>query len=106
MSDVVFSGAHAFRLWPFLLAALVVACGAGSRNGGESGSVTTTGSVPVTAVVPQGAPRVEGWLTDWTKSSIDLSELIRGIDSSDPRDVIAPLDEPKFETVAGASSWL
>jgi hypothetical protein len=49
---------------------------------------------------------VIGWATDWTKSSIDLRELIVGIPYPDPRDAIVPLDAPTFETVEEASQWL
>ncbi len=59
-----------------------------------------------TARAPAGAPSVKGWNTDWTKSTIALSELIRGIDAPDPREVIPALDNPKFESVAQASGWL
>lgn len=51
-------------------------------------------------------PDVEGWLTDWSKSTIDSAELVRGIGSADPRDQIPPIDEPEFETVQAASEWL
>jgi hypothetical protein len=55
---------------------------------------------------PAGAPDVEGWKTDWSKTTIDLSELIRGLTAADPRDGIPPIDNPKYETVAQASEWL
>ena len=47
-----------------------------------------------------------GWRTDWTKRTIELDELLVGIFTSDPRDVIRPLDGPAYETVEEASAWL
>lgn len=89
------------------LALIGAACG-----GGDSGAPVATGtpaSGQGTAPTPgteEELPPVEGWKTDWAKRSIALSELIRGLGASDPRDVIPPLDEPKFETVVEASQWL
>jgi hypothetical protein len=54
----------------------------------------------------QNRPPVSGWNTDWTRSSIDLRELIVGIPYADPRDAIAPLDIAFFESVDAASQWL
>ncbi|MCH7618017.1 MAG: hypothetical protein IIB18_09190, partial [Chloroflexi bacterium] len=54
---------------------------------------------------PENVPNVQGWNTDWSKSTIDLSELRRGLAASDPRDVISPIDEPKLEKVAEVD-WL
>lgn len=65
-------------------------------------SGSATASVSATPRIPD----VEGWLTDWSKLTIDTSELIRGIGGSDPRDQIPPIDEPKYETVEDASDWL
>lgn len=47
------------------------------------------------------------WDTDWSRRSFaDWSELIRGLQQNDPRDVIPPIDSPVFETVDAASQWL
>jgi hypothetical protein len=46
------------------------------------------------------------WPTDWTRSSIDLSELILGTGASEPRDVIPPIGEPNYETADTAAEWL
>ena len=48
----------------------------------------------------------EAWPTDWAMSSIDLGELLLGIQMMDPRDAIPPIDHPVFEPVAAASGWL
>ena len=45
------------------------------------------------------------WETDFTKAVIDLNELLVGIPTSDPRDMIRPIDEPIFETAA-ESTWI
>jgi hypothetical protein len=87
---------------------LAAAC-SGDYSGAERSDAPTTtagdGETPL-AEPPEDAPDVEGWKTDWSKSTIDLSELTRGIGSSDPRDAIPPLDDPAFESVADASQWL
>lgn len=86
---------------------LVAACGGGYGGPARSpGAATTERPTPAPEAEVEDIPPVVGWNTDWAKRSIDLSELIRGLGASDPRDVIPPLDEPKFETVAGASQWL
>ncbi len=46
------------------------------------------------------------WPTDWSKSSINIGELLLGIQVIDPRDVIPPIDDPLFESIAAASEWL
>jgi hypothetical protein len=45
------------------------------------------------------------WGTDWSKSTVDLNELLVGIQANDPRDLIPPIDDPVFESVA-ATDWL
>jgi hypothetical protein len=70
--------------------------------GDGAGSAVTVTPTPQVANIPE----VTGWNTDWSKSSIDLSELSRGIFASDPRDIIKPIDNPEFETVDEASGWL
>ncbi len=46
------------------------------------------------------------WPTDWRMSSINIGELLLGIQVIDPRDVIPPIDDPVFESIAAASEWL
>jgi hypothetical protein len=87
-----------------LLSALVSACLGGSADSDAPGAGDPV--IDRSSEVPADAPNVEGWNTDWSKRTIELSELIRGINLSDPRDVIPPLDDPKYETVAQASEWL
>lgn len=81
------------------MAILILACAGGAdRTSGPDGGRAATGT-PGATEEPEDIPSVVGWNTDWSKRSIALSELILGIGASDPRDVIPPLDEPKFETV-------
>ncbi|HEY5640217.1 MAG TPA: DUF3179 domain-containing protein [Dehalococcoidia bacterium] len=97
--------ANARRLGFCLLAVgfLAAACGTGSA--GDSPDIPSSGESPA-GQSPQNIPNVQGWNTDWSKATIDLSELRRGLAASDPRDGIPPIDEPKLETVAEASAWL
>ncbi|MDH3499730.1 MAG: DUF3179 domain-containing protein [Acidimicrobiia bacterium] len=46
------------------------------------------------------------WDTDWANATIDLDELLLGIGATEPRDAIAPIDEPKYETPDDAADWL
>jgi hypothetical protein len=52
------------------------------------------------------AQLVSVWETDWSRTTIDLEELIAGIPRPDPRDVIPPIDEPQFESTSAAAEWL
>ncbi len=47
--------------------------------------------------------RIEGWATDFTKASVDLGEFVGG---GPPKDGIPPVDEPRFESIDAARSWL
>lgn len=98
------------RLWLLAagLALIAAACAGGSDRGRSPKDAPATTGTPGAAEEsePEDIPPVVGWSTDWSKRSIDLSELILGLGASDPRDVIPPLDEPKFETVPEASKWL
>lgn len=51
---------------------------------------------------PPGLRGVFYWKTDWSRSSIDLSELRSG---GPPRDGIPPIDHPEFEKRAEDSRW-
>jgi cytochrome c biogenesis protein CcdA/thiol-disulfide isomerase/thioredoxin len=75
-------------------------------------SVTPTPATTADVIVeadpdlPGRLDRLVGWATDWGRRTIDLEELNLGIPQPDPRDVIPPLDDPEFETVADAGAWL
>ena len=94
---------NARRLSFCLLAVGFLAAACGSGSAGESpGSQSDVSTTPAA----QNIPNVQGWNTDWSNTTIDLSELRRGLSAPDPRDGIRPIDEPKLETVAAASDWL
>lgn len=44
--------------------------------------------------------------TDWTRRTIDLTEMLPGLRAADPRDLIPPIDNPMFESVAGGAEWI
>jgi hypothetical protein len=46
------------------------------------------------------------WPTNWARRSIELDELMVGISALDPRDLIRPIDDPVYEDVASADTWL
>lgn len=51
--------------------------------------------------------RYTAWPTDWSRRTVqDWDEFLAGLQSSDPRDGIPPIDNPIFETVSLASEWL
>lgn len=86
-----------------LLTAAACTGGGGGDAGDEGESTSPHEDNPA---LDERIPPVTGWNTDWTKKTINLSELIVGIGRSDPRDAIPPIDDPKFETVQSASQWL
>ena len=47
--------------------------------------------------------RYVGWKTDFTKNSVPYSDIRRG---GPPRDGITPIDNPTFESVSVASSYM
>ena len=86
---------------------------------GTLGSSATTTASPSTSdaaliagvadssQLPGDLPAVTGaWDTDWTRTTVALEELKIGIFTSDPRDVIAPIDNPVFESIAAGEEWL
>lgn len=45
--------------------------------------------------------------TNWSRRTVeDWGEFLRGLSQADPRDVIAPIDTPTFESVDTAGEWL
>ncbi len=117
---------HVMKARTALLTALVLliaACGAEagtdtSATDGTDESTTTPSSpttdqsdTPTTTAEPAGdiprhlQPMAQLWTTDFTKTTIDLNELLVGIPVSDPRDRIPPIDEPNFDTVTNID-WL
>jgi hypothetical protein len=67
-----------------------------------SGSIADFASQPIPSRLETMAAI---WETDFSKSIIDLNELLVGIPSSDPRDAIPPIDNPKFDDVS-VTEWI
>ena len=99
-----------------LLAALAVtlaACGGASVDSGgadttqgrESDTTVTTVDLKPFQVPAHLATMAAAWDTDFSKTTIDLHELLVGIPASDPRDAIPPIDNPRFEPV-DESDWI
>ncbi len=114
-----------------LLALLAGACTGASQVGGTPGPATTAApgtDVPPSSVQGDATPAsvaasdevtIDGavdlppglvgldlvWPTDWSRRTIDLQELLRGIGGADPRDRIPPIDVPRFERVP-VVEWL
>ncbi len=104
-----------------LLLVLVLVTAACSTPTGAPGTTTPSASTPdssasrdastTTAETPAELPAhlaaVTGrWSTDFTNASIDLEELLVGIPAADPRDLIPPLDDPRFDDITGGDAWL
>ena len=81
-----------------------------SVTSGEPSTTAPDATRPVAndpVVLPGDLSEVtSGWLTDWSRSTIDLAELKIGIQARDPRDLIAPIDAPAYETAESADEWL
>lgn len=113
----------------FALALVAAACGGAATVGGEPATTGTTSPAPNTPSSPPAATSpttadpttaptravevplalrdaVRRWGTDWSRTTIDLDELILGLQGGDPRDRITPIDDPVFETVDDAAMWL
>jgi hypothetical protein len=104
------------------IAAVVVVAALGSGDGLADRTTTTAtteaarvdggSAVPPDVVVgeadlsPGLAAATGDWATDWTRRTIDLDELLIGIQAPDPRDIIAPIDNPQFEAITAADEWL
>lgn len=97
------------KIWllaPVAIALVAAAC-VGGGNGDDEATPGQTPEPPdADGDFDDEIPPVQGWETDWSKRTIDLSELVLGIQRADPRDSIPPIDDPAFETVDEASEWL
>ncbi|MDQ3554819.1 MAG: DUF3179 domain-containing protein [Chloroflexota bacterium] len=83
--------------------------------GGSAGSEPTQGASPsAPSLVPTAEPSSQGsladlrvstagWRTDFTRSNVDLGEIIGG---GPGKDGIPAVDEPRFESIQAASTWL
>lgn len=68
-------------------------------------SAATGASGPQPALLPAEPPpfSTAGWQTDFSRRTVPWDEIISG---GPPKDGIPAIDEPTFETVAEASTWL
>ncbi len=104
------------------LSLALVACGSADEPAAPGDDPTAT-SLPTTTSSPPSTPATseppavtelpsvlaastQGWDTDWSRRSIELDELKIGIQASDPRDLIRPLDDPAYESIESAGEWL
>ena len=77
-------------------------------SGGATSSddgVTVVTEDPLDGLRTNVAQATAPWPTDWTRRTVDIGELITGINTLDPRDRIPPIDIPKFEPIV-AANWL
>lgn len=88
--------------------------GATASDDSEAGTDGDVSGEPDQAALDEARSNLAGgvrgatevWPTDWTRSTIDTSELALGIAASDPRDRITPIYLPDFESLDDASDWL
>lgn len=72
----------------------------------SSDGVVVTDENPTEQLVGFAREATAPWPTDWTRATIDLSELATGLQYIDPRDGIPPIDNPAFESATQAAEWL
>jgi len=81
-----------------------------STDGGAASSdanVTIVADSPTATLSPLVRSITEPWTTDWSRRTIDdMSVLAAGLQYTDPRDGIPPIDSPRFEPVKAAHNWL
>jgi hypothetical protein len=104
---------RAYALMVCLAALALAACGAASAPGapgaalpgGAAAATPAPASAPQATQAPAARPAWAGpeWRTDFAKHRVPLNELTPG---GPPRDGIPPIDNPKFETVRQADTWL
>jgi hypothetical protein len=108
-----------------VIAVVVLASGGSSSPATTLAATTLPATTTTTAPPAQPAPADDGesiqgpavlyenlalvtkdWQTDWDRRIIDTDELLIGILAPDPRDVIRPIDDPRFEDVASIGDRL
>jgi hypothetical protein len=84
---------------------VAAACRAGAAPGASTAGQAPAGTPAVTVRSDPGRLEVStaGWATDFTKATIDLSEVQSG---GPPKDGIPAVDEPVAESIGAARSWL
>ncbi|MGH2557497.1 MAG: DUF3179 domain-containing (seleno)protein, partial [Thermomicrobiales bacterium] len=79
-------------------AALLIA-----RDGNRASPSATTQDVATPTLDDDLNVTTSGWQTDFSKHSVNLSEIRSG---GPPRDGIPPIDDPKYVAIADADGWL
>ncbi|MGF1507418.1 MAG: DUF3179 domain-containing protein [Chloroflexi bacterium] len=76
---------------------------AGETTSPTEDTQESTEADPDNTLSPGVARATSSWGTDWSQTTIDLSELISG---GPPRDGIPSIDDPQYESIEEASEWL
>jgi hypothetical protein len=99
---------RASALWiSIMITGLVVAaCSGGTQPASPRDADASDG--PRSTTPPSADPNrlrvsTAGWKTDFSKASVDLAEFLGG---GPPKDGIPAIDEPGYESIAGARGWL
>ncbi len=93
-----------------LLAISGLAVAACTTGGGASPGPSGPEPAPTPTLAPGATPdlsglriNLSGWETDFSKTSIDLKELLSG---GPPKDGIPAVDDPRYESIDAARDWL
>ncbi len=90
---------------------VVAACSAGGAPSGSTpGGSRAPDAAPTPTLAPESTPdlsnlrvNIAGWKTDFSRTSIDLGELLGG---GPPKDGIPAVDAPTYESIAESREWL
>ena len=106
------------RISSLLVITALVASACGGATGVEASTSTSAPASTSTTTDNEGPdlsqpqeiptallPMASAWATDFSKATVDLDEILVGIPASNPRDLIRPIDEPRFDTAAD-TEWL
>ena len=95
----------AARIVASLLALSFAAVACGGTTVSPGGEPTGVATLDPDATPDIGRLKVStvGWKTDFSRASVDLGEFLGG---GPPKDGIASIDDPKFESLLAARDWL
>ena len=107
------------RISSLLVMTALVASACAGATGDEEGADTSTTTIPSTTTTEEGGPDLSQpqeipialrsmasvWATDFSKATVDLDEILVGIPATNPRDLIRPIDEPRFDP-ASETEWI
>ncbi len=98
--------------WTWVAAVLAVSLVSAACSSGLAESVTQSANDSVerdearAALQKNAEFATRAWPTDWTNSTVELSELVLAVGASEPRDAIPPLDAPLYESPEAAAEWM